>query len=82
MSQPTKSRPIWLATRITTKLPAAGSTTRSPGLVTAPISRAIRPAGFAWGWVLRSTFSAQRLGMPWSRHVVFARSGGFCRMSR
>jgi len=38
--------PVWC---LTTKLPAAGSTTRSPGLVTAPIKRLMSPIGFTCG---------------------------------
>src|SRR5262249_16382325 len=37
MSQPMKLRPSAIGARSTTKPPAAGSTTRSPGFVTAPI---------------------------------------------
>ena len=40
-----------------------------------------QPAGLMCGCSLRSTFSGQRLGIPWSFQVV-AVIGGFCRMSR
>src|SRR5438128_1185222 len=40
MPQPINQRRTSVATCITTNDPAAGSTTRSPGFVTAPISRA------------------------------------------
>ena len=69
MSQPTNLRPNSCATCITVKPPAAGSTTRSSGCVTAAISRAIKPAGFACGWIRRSTFSAHR-----SRNAVITPS--------
>ena len=49
MSQPTNQRCISVAACITTNEPAAGSTTRSPGLVRAPIRRLISPIGFACG---------------------------------
>src|SRR6516165_7728849 len=48
-SQPMKLRPSSWAARITTKEPAAGSTTRSPGCVTAPINRVMRSIGFTCG---------------------------------
>src|SRR5580704_14051361 len=68
-SQPTKCRPSCLAALITTNEPAAGSTTRSPGSVTAAISRLIRPIGLMCGCAARLTFSGHRLGIAWSRHV-------------
>jgi hypothetical protein len=49
MSQPTNSRPSWWAACITLKLPAAGSTIRSPGWVMAAIRRLIRPMGLMCG---------------------------------
>lgn len=81
ISQPTKSRPSWRAATMTVKEPAAGSMTKSPGSVRAAMRRLIRPIGFMWAWNLRSTFSGQRFGTPWSRQVR-ALIGGFCRTRR
>src|SRR5262249_46713842 len=48
-SQPMNSRPRRRAACSTPKPPAAGSITKSPGSVTAAISRSIRPTGLACG---------------------------------
>src|SRR5262249_25151658 len=48
-SQPMNSRPRRRAAYSTPKPPAAGSITKSPGSVTAAISRSIRPTGLACG---------------------------------
>jgi hypothetical protein len=61
------------------KLPAAGSTTRSPGDVIASINALMSPMGLMCGCSVRSTFSGQRSGIVgFVRHVARALIGAFC----